>query len=160
MKILFSVLLTGLFVGCASVPKADPQHTLEAKKLVAPTEGKAALYVYRSNSVVGAALKKDIWLDGECLGETARGTFFYKEVEGNQNHTLSTESEFSPNHFTFKAEAGQQYFVQQFIKPGVFVGGANLKRVDQTQGKKAIAEYQLAEGGKCSQASIRLEQQN
>ncbi|MFH4410866.1 DUF2846 domain-containing protein, partial [Acinetobacter baumannii] len=75
--------------------------------------------------------------------ETARGIFFYKEVAGNQEHTVSTESEFSPNHLKFKTEAGKKYFVQQYIKPGVFVGGANLKLVDDAQGQKAINEYRL-----------------
>lgn len=79
---------------------------------------------------------------------------FYKEVAGNQEHTVSTESEFSPNHLKFKTEAGKKYFVQQYIKPGVFVGGANLKLVDDAQGQKAINEYRLAEAGKCSKATI------
>lgn len=73
MKILLPAILALTFVGCASVPQATPQLSQQAKKLDAPTEGKAAVYVYRSNSVLGAALKKDVWIDGECLGETARG---------------------------------------------------------------------------------------
>lgn len=68
------------FVECASVPSANHQLNEQAKKLAAPAEGKSAIYVYRSNSIVGAALKKDVWVDGECLGETARGIFFLKEV--------------------------------------------------------------------------------
>ena len=105
---------------------------------------------------MGSALKKVIWVDGECLGETARGVFFYKEVEGNQNHTVSTESEFSPNHLKIEAQSGKNYFIQQYIKPGIFVGGADLKLVDDTQGKKAITEYSLASAGQCSKATIQL----
>ena len=58
--------------------------------------------------------------------------------------------------FIKKTEAGKKYFVQQYIKPGVFVGGANLKLVDDAQGQKAINEYRLAEAGKCSKATIAL----
>lgn len=157
MKILLPAILALTFVGCASVPQATPQLSQQAKKLDAPTEGKAAVYVYRSNSVLGAALKKDVWIDGECLGETARGTFFLKEVEGNQKHTISTESDFSPNHLTLNTEAGKQYFIQQYIKPGVITGGANLKQVDLETGKKAIAGYKFAQAGKCSKQSISLD---
>ena len=157
MKILLPLFLTFAFVGCASVPQANPQSSQQAKKLVAPSEGNAAIYVYRSNSVVGAALKKDVWVDGECLGETARGTFFLKEVVGNQEHTISTESEFSPNHLLLKTEAGKNYFVQQYIKPGMFVCGANLKQVDSVIGEKAVGEYQLAQSGKCSKPTISLD---
>ncbi|ENX23919.1 hypothetical protein F892_00534 [Acinetobacter vivianii] len=145
------------FVGCASVPPANNQLNEQAKKLAAPSEGNAAIYVYRSNSVVGAALKKDVWVDGECLGETARGTFFLKEVLGNQEHTISTESEFSPNHLVLKTEPGKNYFVQQSIKMGAFVGGANVKQVDDETGKKAVSEYKLAQSGKCSKPTITLE---
>ncbi len=104
----------------------------------------------------GPALKKDVWVDGEWLGETSRGVFFYKEVMGNQKHTISTESKFSPNHLDIETAAGKQYFVQQFIKMGAFVGGANLKLVDEQTGKKAISEYAFAQGGNCSKATIAL----
>ncbi|MFV5263682.1 DUF2846 domain-containing protein [Acinetobacter courvalinii] len=156
IKILPFLIVAG-FIGCASVPPANDQLNEQAKKLAAPSEGKSAIYVYRSNSIVGAALKKDVWVDGECLGETARGTFFLKEVLGNQEHTISTESEFSPNHLVLKTEAGKNYFVQQFMKPGVMVGGANLKQVDALTGEKAVSEYKLAQAGKCSKATITLD---
>ncbi|MGF2280881.1 DUF2846 domain-containing protein, partial [Acinetobacter baumannii] len=97
-KYWLPILVSTAFVGCASVPQANPQLAQQAKQLTAPTNGNAVIYVYRSNNIVGSALKKDVWVDGECLGETARGIFFYKEVAGNQEHTVSTESEFSPNH--------------------------------------------------------------
>ncbi|WP_278491431.1 DUF2846 domain-containing protein [Acinetobacter gyllenbergii] len=159
MKMIKSLpfLIAVAFVGCASVPTANNQLNEQAKKLEAPSQGNAAIYVYRSNSAFGAALKKDVWIDGECLGETARGTFFFKEVSGNQEHTVSTESEFSPNHLVLKTESGKNYFVQQSIKMGAFVGGANVKLVDDETGKKAIREYQLAQSGKCSKPTIALD---
>ncbi|MCF9047431.1 DUF2846 domain-containing protein [Acinetobacter nectaris] len=150
LKPVLPLILSGFFVGCASVPKADMKQTQTVKQFAQPSDGKAIIYVYRSNSTIGAALKKDIWLDGKCLGETARGTFFYKEVDGNQKHTVSTESEFSPNHLMIDTVSGQQYFVQQSIKMGVFVGGADLKQVDELKGKKAISEYELAQSSTCS----------
>ncbi|SPL71521.1 DUF2846 domain-containing protein [Acinetobacter stercoris] len=156
IKLILPLIISSIFVGCASVPKADQQLSKQVKQLTSPSEGNAAIYVYRSNSVVGASIKKDIWIDGECLGESSRGVFFYKEVSGNQKHTISTESEFSPNHLEINTEAGKQYFIQQFIKPGVVVGGANLKQVDETTGKKAISEYELAKSGNCSEATISL----
>ena len=155
-KIIFTLMLSLGFVGCASVPKADQNASAAVKQLTAPQEGKAGIYVYRSSSVKGAALKKDVWVDGECLGETSRGIFFYKEVLGNQKHTISTESEFSPDHLEIETQAGKQYFIQQFIKMGAFVGGANLKQVDEQTGKKAVNEYAFAQGGNCSKVTIAL----
>lgn len=155
-KLIVTLLLTLGFSGCASVPKADQDSSNAVKKINAPQQGNAGIYVYRSASVKGAALKKDIWIDGECLGETSRGVFFYKEVIGNQKHIISTESEFSPNHLELETEAGKHYFIQQYIKMGAFVGGANLKQVDEQTGKKAVNEYTFAQGGNCSKATIPL----
>lgn len=148
---LLLIALTSLFVGCALVPtNSNPAAANQLKQVQAPGEGKAGLYIYRSSSVVGAALKKDIWVDEECVGESARGVFFYKEIEGNKEHTIATESEFSPNLLVVKTDAGKNYFVQQYIKMGVFVGGANLKLVDEKQGQADIQKLSLAESGKCS----------
>lgn len=149
-KFLLLMGTTILFTGCASVPMEDNTLSSQAKQLNAPTDGKAGLYVYRTNSPIGAALKKDIWVDGECLGESARGTFFYKEVEGGRDHELATESEFSANKLTVKTEAGKNYFIQQYIKIGAFVGGANLKLVDEQTGKTELQNLSLAQMGKCS----------
>lgn len=150
-KILLIGAISTLFVGCASVPTSkNSDSTQQLKQFKAPSEGQAGLYLYRSNSVVGAALKKDIWVDEKCIGETARGIFFYEEVKGDQEHNIATESEFSPNILKIRTESGKNYFIQQYIKPGVFVGGANLKQVDETTGKKEVEKLSLAEKGKCS----------
>jgi hypothetical protein len=156
VKIIIPIIVSALFIGCASVPKADPQLSEQVKELSPPKDGYSSIYVFRTNSVKGASLKKDVWIDGECLGETSRGVFFHKEVEGNKKHVISTESEFSPNHLELETEEGKQYFIQQFIKMGAFVGGANLKQVDEEFGKKAIAEYSLAQGKDCSKKTIDL----
>ena len=112
------------------------------KNFSAPTENKAGLYIYR-NTFVGQGLKKTVSLDGSVIGETANKVYFYKEITPGP-HTLSTESEFSDNVINFQADAGKNYYAQQFIKMGVFVGGANLKMVDETEGKKEVLQCELA----------------
>ena len=147
-------VLTFFVLGCASVPKADVEVSNKVKQVSAPSAGNAGIYVYRSNNIIGSALKKDIWIDGECLGESARGVFFFKEVVGDKEHTISTESEFSPNHLKLITNSGKNYFIQQFIKPGVLVGGADLKEVDEIDAKEVIAQYDLAINGTCSKNTI------
>ena len=153
-KSLTLALISLLFVGCASVPMESAQQTTSAKQFIPPADGKAGLYMYRYGSF-GAALKKDIWLDGKCVGETARNTFFYEEVDGGVEHKISTESEFSPNDLLLKTESGKLYFTKQYIKFGVFVGGAGIKAVDETEAKKEIAELNLATKGNCSDSPIK-----
>jgi hypothetical protein len=96
---------------CASVPMETAEKNLMAKKFNPPSEGSAGLNIYR-NSFVGKALKKDIWVDGKCIGETASDIYFYETVDGDTNHKVSTESEFSPNDLLIKVKSGMNYFIR------------------------------------------------
>lgn len=149
-KSLFASLFAlFLLSGCASVQMESTERSSEAKKFASPTEGNSGLYIYRSG-VFGAALKKDIKVDGNCIGESAPNVFFHAEVKGDAEHKISTESEFSPNDLLLKVEAGKNYFIRQFIKLGAFVGGAGLELVNEEEGKKAVSELEMAKKGTCS----------
>ena len=146
-----TALVLTITTGCtASVPLQSNEVTLQTKQFAAPSAGKAGLYIYRDDTWVGAGLYKDIYVDGMCLGETAPGVFFYTEVDGNKNHTISTESEFSPNEITVYTEAGKHYFFEQYMKLGVFVWGADIRQVDEQQGKLKVDVSMQATPGTCS----------
>ena len=130
------------------------KESAKAKTFQPPSAGNAGLYVYR-NSVFGAALKKDITIDGKCLGESASKVFFYTEVEGGKSHRIETESEFSPNGIDLTTEPDKTYFVRQYIKMGAFVGGANLEIVPAEQGKSDLAELEMAVPGKCGERRVQ-----
>lgn len=138
-----------MLTGCASVNMASKEASDKAKQFSAPSEGNSGLYVYR-NSFVGQALKKNIWVDGKCLGESASDVFFYKQVEGGKQYKIETESEFSPNALEVFMEAGKNIFVRQFIKLGVMAGGADLELIPEQQGKADVAKLGLATPGTCS----------
>jgi Protein of unknown function (DUF2846) len=151
MKFVSIFVLTAslLITGCASVGMATKEESAKAKEFNQPSPGNAGVYIYR-NSFVGKALKKDILIDGKCIGESAPDVFFYAEVEGGKTYKIDTESEFSPNTLELLMAAGKNYFVRQFIKMGVFVGGAGLEQVSDEQGKKDITPLEMAKPGKCS----------
>ena len=149
-KVFLAILVaTSLLAGCATVPMQTKEQTNLAKMFNPPSEGNAGLYIYRIGSF-GGALKKDVWVDGKCIGETAPNIFFFEEVTGNQEHKISTESEFSPNDLLIMTESGKNYFVKQYIKMGVFVGGAGLMLVDEETGKKDVEKLKMATTGSCS----------
>ncbi|WP_459873393.1 DUF2846 domain-containing protein [Halomonas shantousis] len=106
------------------------------KQFPAPPQDMAGVYIYR-DSFMGQALKKSVSLDERVLGETANGVYFYEVVTPGK-HTLSTESEFGDNYLSFEADAGRNYFVEQYMKMGVFVGGAGLKMIDETDGMSRV----------------------
>ncbi|WP_108445547.1 DUF2846 domain-containing protein [Halomonas denitrificans] len=147
--LVFIALAVLLLTGCASVPMESPGKSEKLKAFNSPSDGMAGLYIYREAGV-GAALKKDIWVNEECVGESAQEVFFYKEVPGDERHSIATESEFSPNVISLETEKGKNYFIKQYIKMGVFVGGANLKLVGEEEGRNAVSELDLAVSGTCS----------
>jgi hypothetical protein len=151
MKIisLFAIAVALFISGCAHVEMAPRTESATAKAFNLPSPGHAGVYIYR-NSFIGKALKKDIWIDGKCIGETAPDVFFYTEVEGAQNHRLETESEFSPNGLELMFESGKNYFIRQVIKMGLFVGGAGLELIPEEQGKSEVSKLEMATPGKCS----------
>lgn len=144
------VLAASLFItGCASVNMAPKEESAKVKQFNEPSPGKAGVYIYR-NSFFGKALKKDIWIDGMCIGESAPDVFFYTELDGGKTYRIDTESEFSPNTLELMLAAGKNYFIRQFIKMGVFVGGAGVELMPEDQGKKDVAQLELAQPGNCS----------
>ena len=148
---VFTLVTALLISGCASVDMTSKAESAKAKEFNSPSQGKAGVYIYR-NSFAGKALKKDIWIDGKCIGESAPDVFFYTEVEGGKTHKIDTESEFSANTLEVMLDAGKNYFIRQFIKMGVFVGGAGLEQIPEEQGKKDVVKLEMAKSGKCSAA--------
>ena len=141
--LLLMVVASAYLTGCAAtVPMASLDEDFAKKKFAKPSKGNAAVYIYR-NSNLGFALKKGVYIDGVMLGETAAMTYFYKEIKPGK-HTISTESEFGNNDLVLKAVKGKNYFVNQYIKMGFFVGGANLELVSTETGKSGVRQCKLA----------------
>jgi len=143
-------MMLSLMTGCASVNMAPKQMSEAAKQFKEPAEGMAGVYIFRKDTPVGGALKKDIWIDGNCIGESAKGVFFYQQVDGGTEHEIATESEFSPNTLILLTESGRNYFVEQYLKMGLFVGGADLEVVDEQEGMKEVSKLDMAVKGNCS----------
>ena len=140
--IILTLVISTYLTGCASVPMASVEKDNERKEFALPPQESAGLYIYR-NSTFGGALKKTVFVDGGFVGETAPMTYFYIDVKPGI-HVLSTESEFSNNDLELNTKGGQNYFVRQYIKFGVFVGGANLELVSGEEGKQGVLECKLA----------------
>ena len=77
-KIALLALSGSLISGCASVPMESKEESSKAKSFSVPAGDNAGLYIYRTSGV-GTTLKKDIWVDGKCIGETAPNMFFYPQ---------------------------------------------------------------------------------
>ncbi|WXL24713.1 DUF2846 domain-containing protein [Ectopseudomonas mendocina] len=140
---LSAASLAFLFLaGCASVPMESADKDQQLKAFPSPANNQAGLYIFRDSSL-GPALKKSLYIDDQLIGETATKTYFYRLITPGQ-HTLSTESEFGNNNLILDAQAGKNHYVRQSIKVGVFVGGAKLEEVSESEGQKGVMESKLA----------------
>lgn len=138
---LLILVISSYLTGCASVPMASLKDDKEKKEFHLPSN-KAGLYIYR-NSTFGGALKKSVYINNELIGETAPMTYFYKEIKEGE-HKVSTESEFSNNDLVINVKNGRNYFIRQYMKMGLLVGGANLEKMTEKEGKKGVLECELA----------------
>jgi hypothetical protein len=127
--------------GCASVPKGDPAQDAAAKTFVAPAANKAGIYVYRNESM-GAAVKMDVAIDGQALGQTAAKTYFYKEVAPGQ-HTVSSSAE-NTDTLQVDTKPGALTYIWQEVKMGVMYARTKLHLVSEDEGKKGVLESTLA----------------
>lgn len=136
-NLLLAVTLVAIS-GCASTPMASKEQDVASKTFKAPSPNMTGIYIYR-NSSYGAALLKTVSIDKNVIGATAAKTFFHREIPPGE-HTLATQSEFGDNELPIKTEVGKNYFIRQYIKMGVFVGGAGLESVTDAEGKKGVLE--------------------
>ncbi len=143
IKTVLCAAALAILTGCAAVvPMAPEEQSKMSKAFNAPAPGMASVYIYR-NSSFGKALTKRVSIDGTAIGETGPWVFFHREVTPGK-HVLTTEAEFGENSAELTAEAGKIYFYRQYIKMGVFKGGAGIEAVSEEDGKKGVAQCKEA----------------
>lgn len=130
-----AVVAVALLLGaCASGPKmAEVSSSIPAIK---PGEGR--IYFYRSSSMLGAAIQPNIMLNGQVVGESKPGGFFFADAKpGPVEVSTSTEVE---KKLTFMLEPGQTRYVRTVVRFGLAVGRVYPELVDSAEGTKALAE--------------------
>ena len=145
-KVISAILIISsvvLLFGCASVKMASKEEDTALKNFTLPPSDKAGLYIFR-NSFLGQAVSREIYVDSVFIGKTANGVYFYLEISPG-THTISTESEFGENSVMLEAEGGKNYFAEQYIKVGIFSGGAGIEMVDESVGMQQVLDCELAE---------------
>jgi len=153
--LLILIPLSFILSGCitnriiySTVPTADKHLVQLSNKL---DTGKSGIYVLRP-SRQGSLLKKDIWIDEKCVGESAVRVYFYTQVDGNMTHKISTESEFSPNDINLYTVEGKNYYIEQYVRLGLIVGGAELEVMKEAEAKEELKELDLGIPGTCDSA--------
>jgi hypothetical protein len=133
-KLLPALLLSLAIAGCASGPK----HSELASAIPALKAGEGRIYFYRSNSMLGAAVQPSVSLNGNVVGDSKPGGFFFVDAKaGPMEVTTATEVE---KKLTFTLEPRQTRYVRTVIGMGVFMGRVYPELVDPTEGEAELRQ--------------------
>ena len=128
------LVLALLVSACAT----GPRHSEVSKGFPALKAGEGRVYLYRSNSMLGAAIQPTIMVNGKEVGSSQPGGFFYVDLPaGPVEVSTSTEVE---KKATFMLAAGETRYVRTAVGLGIFVGRVIPELVDAKTGAEQIRE--------------------
>ncbi|MDH6591564.1 hypothetical protein M2165_001453 [Variovorax sp. TBS-050B] len=134
-----AVLAAGL-VGCSAT---GPRFSEMADSLPSLGENEGRIYFYR-NSIMGAAVQPEVSVNGEVIGKSQPGSFFFIDrPPGTYKATARTEAEGS---IDIVLRARQTAYVEMSISMGLLIGRPAFERVAEAEGRDALPS--LAYGGK------------
>ena len=136
--LLCAAVLAGNFLaGCASGPKFS-----EISKSIAPIPAAdGRIYFFRASSMMGAAVQPDIRLNGQVVGASKPGGFFYvDEPAGTYTAATSTEVEKST---TFTLEVGETKYLRTSPSFGVLVGRVLIEIEEPAKARAEIETLSL-----------------
>jgi len=120
LKFALAVAALALVSACATGIKHDEM----AASMPSIKPGQGRVYFFRS-SVVGAAIQPDIRLDGEVVGASRPGGFFYVDrPAGSHIASASTETE---KTLSFTLQAGETKYIRSSVGLGIIVGRVLLE---------------------------------
>ncbi|ROZ63177.1 DUF2846 domain-containing protein [Ramlibacter sp. WS9] len=117
LKLAGLAAIAAVLGGCAA-SGAKYQEVASSMPSLKPGEGR--IYFLRSSSIVGAAIQPDIRLNGQVVGVSKPGGFFYVDRSaGTYAAATSTEVEKSAS---FALAAGETKYLRTTPSIGVLVG--------------------------------------
>lgn len=126
----FAILLSA----CASGPKlAEMQSSIPALK-----SDQGRIYFFRSSNMIGAGIQPNVMLNGEVVGVSKPGGFFFVDhAPGAKQVTTTSEVE---KKLTFNLNAGEIRYVKTSVGLGMIVYRVYPELVDKAVGEKDVAE--------------------
>lgn len=123
-----------LVTACAT---SGPKHAEVKATLAPPAPGVGRIYFYRDNTPVGVAVQPEIRLNGEPVGRSVPGGFFFVDrAPGAYVVSVATEVE---NTTSFELADGQTRYVKTSISMGILVGRVSPAVMDPAQGEADLA---------------------
>lgn len=131
-------LAAGVLAGCASGPKYS-----EIASSIRPIPAQMArVYFFRSSSMMGAALQPDLRVDGQVVGSSKPGGFFYVD-EPSGSHVASVGND-TDKAIAFALDAGETKYLRTSPSFGLLVGGVVLQLEEPKTAKAEIQTLSLS----------------
>lgn len=116
LKLAAAIAVAGILGGCATGMKYDQV----AAGMPSLKAGQGRVYFLRSSSMFGAAVQPDVKLNGEVVGASKPGGFFFVDrPAGNYTASAATETE---KVATFVLQAGETKYLRTSPSIGLLVG--------------------------------------
>ncbi|GGC68882.1 hypothetical protein GCM10011396_14840 [Undibacterium terreum] len=134
MKLATVLSIAIALTGCASgVKHKDMESSIPALQA-----DKGRIYFFRSSSMFGAAIQPSITLDGQKVGDSKPGGFFF--VDSNiGNHEVATSTEVEKK-LTFTLEKGEVKYVKTSPSFGIMVGRIIPELANAEEAKKELPD--------------------
>ena len=130
MKTLVKVLLLTLMVcGIASCATSGPKFTEMNVAKISQDPGQGRIFFYRPSSM-GAAIRPDIMLNDEKVGEAISWGFFYVDRPSG-DYTVVTSTEVT-RKCSFTLDKGQTRYIRIAVSMGFFAGHVYGELVDES----------------------------
>jgi hypothetical protein len=142
LKAGFAAFALALLAGCATGVK----HSDMAAGMPSLKSGDGRIYFLRSSSMMGAAVQPEIRLDGQKVGESKPGGFFYVDrPAGNHMASTSTETE---KTVSFSLQPGETKYIRSSVSMGLMVGRIVLELEAPDKARAELASLSYTGAGK------------
>src|SRR5713101_5607395 len=142
------IAAAALLAGCAAegIRHADLQASMPALR---PGDGR--IYFYRVDSILGAAIQPDLRLNGEVVGESIPGGFFFLDRRpGKYEAHATTEIERS---VVFTLAAGETKYIRTSTTFGLLVGHLAFDLMSRSEAEAELPSLRYT--GKAASLSAR-----
>jgi hypothetical protein len=134
LRVAALLMLVAGLCGCAA---SGPKHEEIRDSIPAIAPGNGRIFFYRDSSAFGAAMRPEIRLNGEVVGRSAPGGFFYVDrAPGTYEIATATEVE---RILSFTLEAGETRYVRTSVSMGALVGRVTPELVDAEEAVGELA---------------------
>ncbi len=104
-------------------------------------QDKGVIYVYRPNSIIGSAVRYDVFANDELVCNLVRGGYcLHYAKPGEVEFWGKTEAKGS---ITIDVKAGQEHYVKGSLSMGILLGRPNLTLVEPKDAMGDLTECKL-----------------